>query len=72
MGVFVALIFLIGLKYATMLFPLGPTLFFLEGRTKWIGVGVALVFVALFNLIVMDRVMAVIWPEPLIPFFSLR
>ena len=72
MGVFLALIFLIGLKYATMLFPLGPTLFFLEGRTKWIGVGVAFVFVVLFNLIVMDRVMAVIWPEPLIPFFSLR
>ena len=72
LAVFVALIFLIGIKYATMLFPLGPTLFFLQGRTRWIGAAVAVAFVVAFNLIVMDYVMAVIWPEPLIEFFSPR
>ena len=71
-GVFVALIFLIGIKYATMIFPLGPTLLFLEGRTRWIGAAIAVSFVVAFNLIVMDYVMAVIWPEPLIGFFSPR
>ena len=70
--VFIALIFLIGLKYATMVFPLGPTLLFLHGRTRWIGLVIAVSFVVLFNLIVMDYVMAVIWAEPLIAFFSLR
>ena len=72
LAVFVALIFLIGIKYATMLFPLGPTLFFLQGRTRWIGAAIAVSFVVAFNLIVMDYVMAVIWPEPLIAFFSSR
>ena len=67
---FVVLIFVIGLKWATMVFPIGPTLFFLQGRTCWIGLAVAVPFVVLFNLIVMDYVMAVIWAEPLIPFFS--
>lgn len=71
-AVFVALIFLIGIKYATMIFPLGPTLLFLEGRTRWIGAAIAVSFVVAFNLIVMDYVMAVIWPEPLIGFFSPR
>ena len=71
-GVFVALIFLIGIKYATMIFPLGPTLLFLEGRTRWIGAAIAVAFVVAFNLIVMDYIMAVIWPEPLIGFFSSR
>ena len=71
-GVFVALIFLIGIKYATMIFPLGPTLLFLEGRTRWIGATIAVAFVVAFNLIVMDYIMAVIWPEPLIGFFSSR
>ena len=70
--IFVVLIFVIGLKWATMIFPLGPTLLFLEGRTRWIGAAVAVSFVVLFNLIFMDYVMAVIWPEPLIPFFSTR
>ena len=72
LAVFVALIFLIGIKYATMLFPLGPTLVFLQGRTRWIGAAVAVAFVVAFNLVVMDYVMAVIWPEPLIEFFSPR
>ena len=72
LAVFVALIFLIGIKYATMLFPLGPTLFFLQGRTRWIGAAIAVAFVVAFNLVVMDYVMAVIWPEPLIEFFSPR
>lgn len=71
-GVFVALIFLIGIKYATMIFPLGPTLLFLEGRTRWIGAAIAVAFVVAFNLVVMDYIMAVIWPEPLIGFFSSR
>ena len=71
-AVFIVLIFLIGLKYATMLFPLGPTLLFLHGRTRWIGAVIAVSFVILFNLIVMDYVMAVIWAEPLIAFFSSR
>ena len=69
---FVLLIFVIGLKWATMVFPIGPTLLFLQGRTRWIGLAVAVPFVVLFNLIVMDYVMAVIWAEPLIPFFSTR
>lgn len=69
---FILLIFVIGLKYATMVFPFGPTLLFLHGRTRLIGVAVAVPFVVLFNLVVMDYVMAVIWAEPLIPFFSPR
>lgn len=69
---FVVLIFVIGLKWATMIFPIGPTLLFLNGRMRWIGLAIAVPFVVLFNLIVMDYVMAVIWAEPLIPFFSLN
>ena len=71
-AIFIVLIFVIGLKYATMLFPLGPTLLFLQGRTRWIGAAIAVSFVVLFNLLVMDYVMAVIWSEPLIPFFASR
>ena len=71
-ALFIVLIFIIGLKYATMLFPLGPTLLFLQGRTRWIGAAIAVSFVVLFNLLVMDYVMAVIWSEPLIPFFASR
>lgn len=70
LAVFVALIYLIGLKYATMLFPLAITYFLLEGRARKLGMPIAFVFVVAFNLILMDRIMAVIWPEPLIEFFS--
>ena len=70
LAVFVALIYLIGLKYATMLFPLAITYFLLEGRARKLGMPIAFAFVIAFNLILMDRIMAVIWPEPLIEFFS--
>ena len=72
LAVFVMLIYLIGLKYATMLFPLPITYFLLEGRARKLGMPIAVGFVIAFNLILMDRIMAVIWPEPLIGFFSTR
>jgi hypothetical protein len=46
------------------------TYFLLEGRARKLGMPIAFVFVIAFNLILMDRIMAVIWPEPLIGFFS--
>jgi hypothetical protein len=70
LGIFVALVFLIGLKYATMLFPLPVTYFLLEGRARKLGMPIAFVFVLLFNLVLMDRIMAVIWPEAIISFFN--
>jgi TctA family transporter len=70
LAVFVALIYLIGLKWATMLFPLAITYFLLEGKARKLGMPIAFVFVIAFNLILMDRIMAVIWPEPVIGFFS--
>ena len=49
-AVFMALLHIIGLRYASILFPLGPTLLFLEGRTRWIGAGVGVALLAAFNL----------------------
>lgn len=49
-AVFMALLHVIGLRYAAILFPLGPTLLFLEGRTRWIGAGVGVALLAAFNL----------------------
>lgn len=50
MAVFMALLHVIGLRYATILFPLGPALLFLEGRTRWIGAGVGVALLATFNV----------------------
>lgn len=50
MAVFMALLHVIGLRYATILFPLGPALLFLEGRTRWIGAGVGVALLAAFNV----------------------
>lgn len=51
MAVFMALLHVIGLRYATILFPLGPALLFLEGRTRWIGAGVGVALLAAFNAV---------------------
>ena len=50
MAIFMALLHVIGLRYATILFPLGPALLFLEGRTRWIGAGVGVALLAAFNV----------------------
>jgi len=50
MAVFLALLHVIGLRYASMLFPLGPALLFLEGRTRWIGAGVGVALLAALNI----------------------
>ena len=50
MAVFLALLHVIGVRYASILFPLGPALLFLEGRTRWVGAGVGMVLLAAFNL----------------------
>jgi TctA family transporter len=68
-GAFILLIFLIGLKYATPLFAAAVPLTLLEGRARWYGAIAGVGFVTLFNLVLMDRIMAVIWYEPLIPLF---
>ena len=47
---FMALLHIIGLRYASILFPLGPTLLFLEGRTRWVGAAVGVALLAAFNL----------------------
>ena len=48
--VFLALLQVIGVRYASILFPLGPALLFLEGRTRWIGAGVGVALLAAFSL----------------------
>ena len=45
-----ALLHVIGLRYASILFPLGPTLLFLEGRTRWMGAAVGVALLGAFNL----------------------
>ena len=57
--VFMALLHVIGLRYAAILFPLGPALLFLEGRTRWIGAGGGVAFVALFKLLVLDYLLGI-------------
>ncbi len=49
-AIFMALLHIIGLRYASILFPLGPTLLFLEGRTRWMGAAVGVALLAAFNL----------------------
>ena len=49
-AVFMALLHIIGLRYASILFPLGPTLLFLEGRTRWVGAAVGVTLLAAFSL----------------------
>ena len=49
-AVFMALLHIIGLRYASILFPLGPMLLFLEGRTRWMGAAVGVALLAAFNL----------------------
>ena len=49
-AIFMALLHIVGLRYASILFPLGPTLLFLEGRTRWMGAAVGVALLAAFNL----------------------
>ena len=49
-AVFMALILVIGPRYATIVFPIGPALLFLEGRMRWIGAAVGVALLAAFNL----------------------
>ena len=49
-AVFIALILVIGPRYATIVFPIGPALLFLEGRMRWIGAAVGVALLAAFNL----------------------
>jgi putative tricarboxylic transport membrane protein len=70
-GAFIVLIFLIGLKYATPLFAIAVPLTLMEGRARWYGALAGFGFVTLFNYVLMDRIMAVIWYEPLIPLFRI-
>ena len=57
---------IVGLQYAAILLALlGPALL-LSGRLRWIGGGLAAVVVAVFSFVLLDYLMAVIWPQPVI------
>ena len=57
---------LVGLKYAAIAMALiGPVLF-LEGRIRWIGAVITGGIVGIFAEVLMNRIMAVIWPQPAI------
>jgi hypothetical protein len=63
---FVVLAMIVGLQYAAILLALlGPALL-LSGRLRWIGGGLAAVVVAVFSFVLLDYLMAVIWPQPVI------
>lgn len=49
-AVFTVLIHVIGLRYASILFPLGPTLLFLKGPKRWVGAAFGVALLAAFNL----------------------
>lgn len=66
LALFLFLAGLIGLKYAAIvLAALGPVLL-LSGRLRWIGGAISGAVVALFSTILMEQLVAVVWPEPII------
>ena len=66
LAAFVVLAMIVGLLYASILLALlGPVLL-LSGRLRWIGGGLAAVVVAVFSFVLLDYLMAVIWPQPVI------
>ena len=66
LAAFVVLAMIVGLQYASILLALlGPVLL-LSGRLRWIGGGLAAVVVAVFSFVLLDYLMAVIWPQPVI------
>ena len=66
LAAFVVLAMIVGLQYASILLALlGPVLL-LSGRLRWIGGGLAAGEVAVFSFVLLDYLMAVIWPQPVI------
>ena len=66
LAAFVVLAMIVGLQFASILLALlGPVLL-LSGRLRWIGGGLAAVVVAVFSFVLLDYLMAVIWPQPVI------
>ena len=66
LAAFVVLAMIVGLQYASILLALlGPVLL-LSGHLRWIGGGLAAVVVAVFSFVLLDYLMAVIWPQPVI------
>ena len=49
-AVFIVLFHAIGPRYASIIFPIAPSLLFLEGRMRWIGAAVGVVLLAAFNV----------------------
>ncbi len=63
---FVVLAMIVGLSLAAIcLALLGPVLL-LSGRLRWIGGVLAAAVVAVFSYVLLDYLMAVIWPQPII------
>ena len=63
---FVVLAMIIGLQYAAVILALMGPVLLLSGRLRWIGGGLAAAVVAVFSYVLLDYLMAVIWPQPVI------
>ena len=66
LAAFVVLAMIVGLQYASILLALSGPVLLLSGRLRWIGGGLAAVVVAVFSFVLLDYLMAVIWPQPVI------
>ena len=63
---FVIFAMIVGLQFAAIGLALFGPVLLLSGRLRWIGGGLAAGVVAVFSFVLLDYLMAVIWPKPII------
>jgi TctA family transporter len=56
----------VGLQYAVIVFAVSFPLVMGEGRLRWVASACAGIIVALVALVVLDQLMGVLWPDPII------
>lgn len=66
LATFVVLAMIVGLQFASIFLALMGPVLLLSGRLRWIGGALAGVVVAIFSYVLLDYLMAVIWPQPII------
>jgi TctA family transporter len=66
LGLFVLVSMLAGFRYGSMAFAFMLPLVMMQGKMRWIGAVIGVSLVGGFTVVVLDRLAAVAWPEPVL------